>query len=91
MRFNFWCCLCCFIKVVVIVIDKEISKGIELWLSARKLKAVHQDDKALFESITLLQNDLKGAASVGEYPWETLMRGYRDREAELKISDVKET
>lgn len=74
------------------MMDEDVVKGIEIWLSARKLEAVHLENKAVFHAVGLFQRDMIQAKRTDEYPWEVIMRGFNDSaERVVKISDVKET
>lgn len=65
--------------------DKEIIEGIGLWLAARKLEALHINDRQHYTSIALLQNDVIFAEKHGLYPWELITKGFNDK-ARGKVS-----
>lgn len=58
--------------------DSDIVDGIELWLKARMVGAIHTNDKVMFECVHILLNDVTSCRKNNEYPWEMLMRGFTD-------------
>jgi hypothetical protein len=60
--------------------DKETVDGINLWLSARKIEAMHLKNRGMFDAINVLQEDLIRASNGGKYPWEIIVQGYSDAE-----------
>lgn len=60
------------------MVEEKIVEGIQLWLQARQVGAIKGNNKELYEAMQLLLEDLTGATSRQEYPWDTIMRGLMD-------------